>query len=169
MRQLGAFVLCFIVWLLLVGPYNSQTGWDTQAIAAGIAVALIIALLFSNKMFERSGLKVLDIRRWFWLLCYIPYFLYCVVKANLQVAYIVLHPDLPIRPGIVRIKSTLKSTSALAALANSITLTPGTVSVDALEDGTLYIHWLVVEEEDEEKAAKNIAGRFEWFIKRIFD
>ncbi|HHN47179.1 MAG TPA: Na+/H+ antiporter subunit E [Planctomycetes bacterium] len=169
MRQLAAFIISFIVWLLLVGPYSFARGWDVQALVAGLVVAAIIALFFGGRIYERAGGRAIDPRRWFWLLCYMPFFLYHVIRANLQVAYLVLHPDLPIRPGIVCIKSSLRSTSALAALANSITLTPGTLSIDAREDGTIYVHWLVVTEEDDEKAAREIAGRFEWFIKRIFD
>ena len=91
------------------------------------------------------------------------------MKANLDVVYRALHPQMPIHPGIVKIKTNLKSDSAITALANSITLTPGTLTVDVTEDGYLYIHWINVKSTDVEEASKLIAGKFEFFIERIFE
>jgi multicomponent Na+:H+ antiporter subunit E len=77
---------------------------------------------------------------------------------------------LPIRPGIVKVRTTLKSDTALTFLANSITLTPGTFCVDIKpEDGILYIHWINVESEDTEKATQLIVNKFEGVLKRIFE
>ena len=61
---------------------------------------------------------------------YLIYFLWEVVKANVHVAYIVLHPKLPIKPGIVKIETKLTKESGITVLANSITLTPGTLTID---------------------------------------
>ena len=81
-----------------------------------------------------------------------------------------LHPRLPINPGIVKIKTSLKSDTALTFLANSITLTPGTMSVDIdTERGVLYVHWINVRAEDIESATKLIAERFEKILRKIFD
>ena len=107
--------------------------------------------------------------RVFWFLVYVPVFSYYMVKANIDVLYRVLHPQMPIRPGIVKIKTSLKSDSAITALANSITLTPGTLTIDLTEDGYLYIHWIYVKSDDMEQATRQIAGPFEWFIRRIFE
>jgi len=101
--------------------------------------------------------------------CYIPVLFYYMLLANLDVVYRVIHPKMPIRPGIVRVKTTLKSESAKAALANSITLTPGTLSVDITEDNHLYIHWINVKSTEEEEATKRIVLRFENILKKIFD
>jgi multicomponent Na+:H+ antiporter subunit E len=77
---------------------------------------------------------------------------------------------MPIRPGIVKVKTSLKSTEARTALANSITLTPGTFTVDLDdEEGALYVHWLAVKAEDEEEATREIVSRFEPLLARIFD
>jgi multicomponent Na+:H+ antiporter subunit E len=89
--------------------------------------------------------------------------------ANLDVAYRALHPKMPINPGIVKIKTNLKTDSAITALANSITLTPGTMTVDVTDDGYLYIHWINVKSEDIEEATRIISQNFEWFIKKIFE
>lgn len=169
LRRAVAFLVSYIVWLLIVGPYSGARGVDLQAVAVGAGVALLVALALGGRLYERSPWRMLDARRYFWGLVYVPVLLWYILRANLQVAYIVLHPALPIRPGIVRIRTGLRSASGITALANSITLTPGTLSVDATEDGTLYVHWLTVETEEEEGAAREIAGRFEWFLAKIFE
>ena len=87
----------------------------------------------------------------------------------MQVVYLVLHPDMPIKPGIVKVKTKLKSESGVTALANSITLTPGTLTVDVVNENELYVHWLVVESADVDKATEIIVSRFESILKRIFD
>ena len=86
-----------------------------------------------------------------------------------NVAYRVLHPAMPIRPGIVRARTGLRTASARTALANSITLTPGTLTIDTGDDGTFYIHWINIETVDDDAAAKQLLGRFEWFIAKIFE
>jgi len=87
-----------------------------------------------------------------------------------------LHPKMPIKPGIVKIKTSLKTESGITALANSITLTPGTLTVDLADEGQgdsrqtyLYIHWINVKSDDVEEATKYIAWKFEWFLKKIFE
>jgi multicomponent Na+:H+ antiporter subunit E len=87
----------------------------------------------------------------------------------LDVVYRVIHPAMPIRPGIVKVKTSLKSDSARTALANSITLTPGTMTVDITDDGYLYIHWINVRTTDVEEASRKIVTPFEWFLAKIFD
>jgi multicomponent Na+:H+ antiporter subunit E len=95
-------------------------------------------------------------------------FLWECIKANIDVAYRVLHPAMPIRPGIVRVKTTLKSDLAKMLLANSITMTPGTISVDIIDD-YLYIHWIFIKSDDPEVYTGIITGAFEKYIKRIIE
>jgi multicomponent Na+:H+ antiporter subunit E len=83
-------------------------------------------------------------------------------------AYRVLHPELPISPGIVKVKTEMTSPLGRTFLANYITLTPGTLTVD-MEGEYLYIHWIYVMTEDVEKATGIIAGRFESILKRVFE
>jgi multicomponent Na+:H+ antiporter subunit E len=93
-----------------------------------------------------------------------------MIKANFDVAYRVVHPKLPIKPGIVKVKTRLKSDTGLTFLANSITLTPGTMSVDIdRENGYLYIHWINVKSADVEKATEIIVSRFEKILEKIFE
>jgi multicomponent Na+:H+ antiporter subunit E len=95
-------------------------------------------------------------------------FIWECIKANFDVAYRVLHPAMPIKPGIVKVPLEIKSETGRAFLANSITMTPGTISVDIVED-TLYVHWIYVSSEDPEIYTRKISGRFERYIKMIFE
>jgi multicomponent Na+:H+ antiporter subunit E len=86
------------------------------------------------------------------------------------VAYRVIHPDLLINPGIVKVKTSLQSDIGLTLLANSITLTPGTLSVDIDKDNSvLYIHWIDVQSRDIEEATRTIVERFERILRNIFE
>ncbi|MEE8596487.1 MAG: Na+/H+ antiporter subunit E, partial [bacterium] len=74
----------------------------------------------------------------------------------------------PIKPGIVKIRTTLKTNIAKVFLANSITLTPGTMTCE-IDDDYLYIHWIWVQSSEIEEASKIIAKDFEKFLRRIFE
>ncbi len=162
MRRLIYFVVSFIVWLLLTWTL------EAQVVIAGLAASIVVSLLFHEILPKEHHIFVSPIRI-FWLLVYIPVFFYYVIIANLDVVYRALHPKMPINPGIVKIKTNLKTDSGITALANSITLTPGTLTVDLTDDGFLYIHWINVKSTDTEEATKHIAQRFEWFLKKIFE
>jgi len=97
-------------------------------------------------------------------------FVWECLKANIDVTYRVIHPDIPINPGIVKVKTSLKSDTGLTFLANSITLTPGTLSVDIDKDeGALYIHWIDVRYQDIKGATEEIVKRFEKILTEIFE
>jgi len=100
-------------------------------------------------------------------LLYFAVFLEELVKANLNVLMLVLSPRINIQPGIVEIQTTLKSPIGRLVLANSITLTPGTLVVD-IKDDTLFIHWINVSSKDPVAATQQIAGRFEKYLKVIY-
>lgn len=169
MKRITIFLACYILWLLLTWPYSADRGWDRQILILGIGAAFLVSLLFKEISSDGTVCKVYSPKRWLWFLAYVPVFVYYCVKANLDVLYRILHPEMPINPGIVKVKTHLRSPSALTALANSITLTPGTMTVDITEDGYLYIHWINVQTIDSEKATEIIVRRFEKFIWRIFE
>lgn len=155
-------LFCFIVWLLLTWTLN----WQHLLIGGIVAVLTGIAFGF---LFKNDSLKILNIVRWFWAIVYIPVFVWEMAKANVDVASRVIFGKLrPIKPGIVKVKTRLKSEMGKVFLANSITLTPGTLTVD-LKDEYLYIHWIYVRHKDMEKATQNIVSRFESFLIKIFD
>ena len=140
------------------------TVWN---IAAGAAASLIVTI-FLNRYSLKVTKKVFQIQRYFWALLYLFIFLWECLKANLDVAYRVLHPGLPIKPGIVKVKSNLTSDIAKIFLANSITMTPGTITVDVIDDN-FFIHWIYVYSKDPKVYTHKILGRFEKFLKRIFE
>ena len=131
-------------------------------------VASIICSLFFGRVFITNVYKLLQPQRYFWFIIYLFIFIWECIKANIDVAYRVLHPAMPIRPGIVKVKTTLKSDMAKMLLANSITMTPGTISVDIIDDN-LYIHWIYIRSEDPEVYTGMITGAFEKYIKRIIE
>ncbi len=160
-RRIVFFVFCMILWLALTWKVHYQS------VLTGVVVSAISAMLFGLLFTEKAGHWV-NPRRWLWLAYYAPVFLWYCLMANVDVAYRVIHPERPINPGIVKIKTTLKTDVAKAFLANSITLTPGTLSVDV--DGEyLYIHWIDVRATDVKEASKAIAAKFERFLERIFE
>ena len=167
MRRLIYFVLAFVIWILLTWPFVDGK-IDIQVVIAGLIASVIVAVLFHELLPKEHRIFISPVRM-FWLLVYVPVFFYYVIRANLDVVYRALHPKMPIKPGIVKIKTILKTESGITALANSITLTPGTLTVDLTDDGFLYIHWINVKSDDIEQASKLIAQRFEWFLKKIFE
>ncbi|MBN1392104.1 MAG: Na+/H+ antiporter subunit E [Sedimentisphaerales bacterium] len=167
MRRLVYFVVGFIIWIFWTWPFV-EGKVDIQVVVAGLIASAGVSVLF-HEMLPKEHHVFLSPSRLFWFLVYVPVFFYYMIKANFDVLYRVLHPKMPIRPGIVKIKTTLKTASGITALANSITLTPGTMTVDLTDDGFLYIHWINVRSGDVEQTTKIIANTFEWFIKRIFE
>src|SRR4030042_207350 len=161
MRRLIYFVLSFVIWILLTWPVVDGKV-DVQVVAAGLIASVIVSVLFHEILPKEHHVFISPVRI-FWFLVYVPVFFYYVIIANFDVVYRALHPKMPIRPGIVKIKTKLKSESAVTALANSITLTPGTLTVDLTDDGYLYIHWINVKSDDVEQATKTIAATFEYF------
>ena len=159
--RLFDFLLTFLVWWALTWTLDPITLSVGLLVSAGIVV-------FLSDLFPPEMVLLFSPRRLFWLLVYIPYFFYYVFKANLDVLYRVLHPDLPINPGIVKVRTSLTTDLAKTFLANSITLTPGTLSVD-IEGEYLYIHWINVISKDMEGATTIIVNRFENIIRRIFE
>ena len=161
MRFLALSIVSMIFWLLITFSI------DPMQMLTGVAVSLLAAAFFAGYYIHGVG-KLLNPRRWFWLLVYLFVFTWECIRANLDVAYRVLHPALPIRPGIVKVKLGVRSSVARTFLANSITMTPGTLSVDIIGD-YLYVHWIYVKSDDPEVYTEEIAGRFEQYIKKIFE
>lgn len=159
-RSAVCFLVVLALWLLLFWNVH----WSVLLVGGGVAV-LVSALL---ARFPAGIEKLLDLRRWFFAAVYLPYFLYYCMKANLDVAFRVIHPDVPIRPGIVKVRTSLTSEMAKTFLANSITLTPGTLTID-IDGQDLYVHWINIKVDDPEKRFAEIVGRFEPLLRRIFE
>ncbi len=163
-QKLGRFILnwifLFLVWLM----FTSTLFW--QEVIIGAAVSMLLSLL-SIRLFTCCTLSILNPVKIFWMIWYFFVFLKALIIANFDVARRVISPSLPINPGIVKFKTKLKTNYSKMVLANSITLTPGTLSVDVVGD-TFYIHWIDVETTDPEEAFKAIAEPFEKVLLKIF-
>ena len=161
MSSILLFIFLFAIWLLLTLNVKIP-----NIIVGGTASFLVT--LFFNKYSLKVKRRIFHIHRYFWALLYLFIFLWECIKANIDVAYRVLHPGLPVKPGIVRAKTNLTTDIAKIFLANSITMTPGTITVDIIEDN-FYIHWIYVHSKDPEIYTYQILGRFEKYLKRIFE
>ncbi len=153
-------VSLFLLWLLLAGNLT------TQEIVAGAIVALTISLLPLPGSAVYSEV-LLAPRRIGAVVAYFFVFLWAVVKSNLDVAFRVLSPTLPINPGIVRVKTRLKSRIGRLLLANSITLTPGTISV-AIDGENVFVHWINTNARDVEESTRQIVSGFEKYLEVSF-
>jgi multicomponent Na+:H+ antiporter subunit E len=163
-RAFSFFILAFALWLLWLIFAGSL---DSQEVLAGAVVAVIVTLLGRSRNLEVKP-QLLSPRRILYALAYLPYLFWSIVLSNFDVARRVLSPKLDINPGIVKVRTRLKNPVGRLILANSITLTPGTLSVDIVDDH-LYIHWVDVKAQDVEQASRRIAASFEKFLEVIFD
>ncbi len=157
-------MVAYLIWSLL--------SWmpDEQHLLVGIFVAWFVAFMTGDLFIRRPHVLRHPQRYWYFLVEYLPTFIWECIKANLDVAWRVVHPNLPINPGIVKVKTGLKTDTALTFLANSITLTPGTLTVDIDKDnGFLYVHWIDVKAKDVESATRIVVERFERILKKIFE
>lgn len=168
-QKIFIFIFSFLTWCFIAWPYNFENNvMDWQVVIIGLIISLFAALI-SQDVFHFYKHKNLLLVRIFWSIIYIPVLFYLIILANFDVLYRVIHPKMPIRPGIVKIKTRLKTDAGLTALANSITLTPGTLTVDITKEGFLYVHCINVKETDVVKASKEIIGHFEFFLEKIFE
>jgi multicomponent Na+:H+ antiporter subunit E len=161
MRSLALFILLFGFWLIFTFSLKADH------LIVGAALSLVITLFFRKYFVDHVG-KFLQPKRYAWGLIYLIIFVWECVKANFDVAYRVIHPDLPIHPGIVKVRLNLQNDMARAILANSITMTPGTITVD-IQDDYIYIHWINIRGQRPEEYSHRICGKFEKYIGRIFE
>lgn len=133
-RFAATFAVAFLFYLALAGsvdPFELFTG----AVSAGVVAATLSGLAFVEEPSLRRALPRLARAAVF-----VPYLLYEIALANLAVAYVILHPDLPVDPAVVAV-DVEGGDLQRAVLANSVTLTPGTLAVD-VEPGRLHVHTL---------------------------
>ena len=168
-RYITSFLLCLGLYLALTTGTGNLGLWSRGELIAGVVLSLLVAALV-GKVVPQRWASVLDPRRWALLLVYLAGpFLWAMTKANLDVVYRVITGR--IKPGIVRIAPGLKNDVSITLLANSITLTPGTLTVDIDEKtNDLYIHWINVNEAALAKGPRDcysVCGYFPDWARRI--
>ncbi|MDX9989530.1 Na+/H+ antiporter subunit E [Thiothrix unzii] len=154
------FVTLMLFWLMLSGKL------DTDVLIVGAVASLIIVLLYRDGLsffteFRFTPQAIVAGFR------YYGYFLRELFKSNLKMAAIVLSPSLPITPGIVKVRTRLKSRMGRLMLANSITLTPGTLTVEMAGEW-LYIHCVTLGATDIEAATAEIVSGFESYLEVMY-
>ncbi len=141
--------------------------WTGTTDVGNLTIVGILALITSLLVTNLAGIPKLTPKKVAYAIWYVFYLLWEITKSNFDVAKRVIQPRIPINPGIVAVKTKLKSPAGRMILANSITLTPGTLTVE-IEDDTFYIHWIDVADVNEEAATKEIVAGFEKYLEVIF-
>ena len=154
----ATFTLLFAFWIFLSGFF------DLFHLALGIICSTIVAYASHDLLFTRTNLVTLEIRHragWHFFL-YLPWLFYQIYLANLHVVYLVWHPKMPIDPKIIRFKTNWRGELVFVIMANSITLTPGTITLD-IRDGEFYVHAL-----SKKVAADLLAGEMQDRVSKIY-
>ena len=165
---ISTFIFSYLFWILFTGIYSA---YDSQEYIVGAVVCLIIAVFSSSFFIQQKPFWLFNPKRLGSLLIFIPFYAIELYKANWDVAKRALSPKLKINPGIVKIETEVKSDYGLAMLSNCITLTPGTITMDIIEEKNkcyMYIHWIDVGTRDIKEASETIKGAFEPWVRRIF-
>ncbi|KUO40993.1 MAG: hypothetical protein AVW06_04765 [Hadesarchaea archaeon DG-33-1] len=157
------FICLWLAWVGLTGSLDAQE-LAVGAICSAFVTALSYELLFRGTMREKFQAK-----RWGYFLAYVPAYIWAELKAHADVIYRILHPHMPIKPGIVCVPTELRTDFGITGLANAITMTPGTLSVEVDEEKPcLYVHWINVEGVEPERTKAAIAKPFERFLTKVF-
>jgi multicomponent Na+:H+ antiporter subunit E len=164
MQKALNFVLLFSTLVFIWVWMNGSVAGDM--LIAGVLASFIITLIFRNGIAFFSDLKPTP-RAFAYAVLYILFFLKELVKSNLSLAAIVLSPGLPLNPGIVKVRTKLKTRMGRMLLANSITLTPGTLTVE-MSGEWFYIHCVTVEATDIDTATANIVAGFERYLEVMY-
>lgn len=154
------FTALLVFWVLLSGSLAADV------LAVGVVVSLLISLSFRSSLSFFADFRFTPGAIWATVL-YFGYFFMELTKANLCLARIILSPSLPIAPGIVKVRTTLKTPMGRLLLANSVTLTPGTLSVE-FDGEWLYVHWVNMETDDIEEASEKIVRGFERYLEVMY-
>lgn len=162
---IATFLVCFAFWLLLTMSFS------LQELIAGAVVSLAAALFSARFFIHEKAFWFANPAKLFTGLFYWIFVFPCeLIKANVHMAALVLG-GCKVKPGIVKIPSELTSDYGRAALANSITLTPGTITMEIVEEegkAWYYVHWIEAESDGAE-AGEAIKGRMEKWIRRFWE
>ncbi len=145
------------IWVLLSGKF------DAFHLSLGMISCLIVAYFSGDLLFESPQIMRLP-GTWLRFIRYVPWLLYQIFLANLHVLYLTFHPRMHdlINPKIINFKSKLYSDISLVTFANSITLTPGTITVYVSGDGEFHVHAI------DDQSAQGLPGEMEARVAKAF-
>ena len=163
---IATFFLCMAFWVLLTWSFT------VQELTAGAVVSLAVALFSARFFIHEKSFWLLNPAKFFSLLYYVLIvFPIELVKANWDVAKRCYGGCKNVNPGIVKVPVDLESEYGQSMLANSITLTPGTITMNITEeDGQTYyyVHWIDVTAPSGKEAGDAIKGTLEKGVGRVF-
>ena len=154
------FITLMGTWLLI------NNSLATEIVISGLIVSSLLPLLFCGKCDVFTNLN-LSPKAILYSILFLFTFIIELIKANYDVARRVVSPSLPINPGVVEVKTKLQSRIARVVLADSITLTPGTFTLE-IKDDSLFIHWIDVQSTEIEESTKLIVGKFEKYLEVMY-
>lgn len=151
------FVLLFSLWIVLSGKF------DLFHLSLGLVSCLLVTFFSRDLIFPEQGAEG-SLRTWVCFVRYVPWLLYQIFLANLHVLYLTFHPRMMdlIDPQVFRFQSRLRGDLPLLTFANSITLTPGTITVYVSIDGAFTVHAL------DRQSRESLPGEMERRIARAF-
>lgn len=153
----GTFVFLVFAWIAVTGEVSVANLLE-GAVLAGLLVLLLRVPVRRRLRLEKLP-KALGL---------LGYFLKEILVSNAAVARILLSPFSSLTPGIVAVPLDLKSDAGITVLANLVTLTPGTLSLDVSPDRTtLYVHAIHVEDPDAFR--REVKEGFERRVKEVFE
>lgn len=159
-EQTVLFITLLLFWVMLNGSL------EIEVLSIGVLVSLAITLFFRNGLSFFTEFRATP-QAFVAGVLYYGYFFKELIRSNIKLAAIVVSPSLPIKPGIVKVRTKLKSNMGRLMLANSITLTPGTLTVE-LDNEWIYVHWVTVETTDIEEATQRIVAGFESYLEVMY-
>jgi multicomponent Na+:H+ antiporter subunit E len=157
------------VWLALLLTFlwfAANSSFALEALVTGASISAVLAYLFTRKASPWRHIRYSPKRAYHFVL-YTGVFAVELVRANISLMRCVFAPRIVIKPGIVKIKTKLKTPVGRLALVNSIGLTPGSLVID-IKGEDIFIHWLDVKTIDTDEATRAIAGPFEKHLGKTF-
>ena len=132
-HSLSLGVVLFGVWLILSGHYTPLI-----TLLGIVSCGIIVAIMQRMDLIDHEGHPI---HLTWGAFTYIPWLIKEIIKANIDVLRLILHPSLKITPTLLRVKTSQQSDLGKVIYANSITLTPGTISIDVAK-GEILVHAL---------------------------
>ena len=159
MKYLATFIVLF-------ASYIALAGFQLQELLLGAIVSVALTFILAKHVNFTLDYRF-PVRLLVFIFAYVPLFIWQLLLANFDVARRVLSPKIPLNPGFVKISTDLKGDFAKLTLANSITLTPGTLSVD-IDGDDIYIHTVDVKGKTPEENREIISAKFEKLLGVVF-
>jgi len=159
MKYLATFLVLFVSYIALAGI-------QLQELLLGAVISVALTFILAKHVNFTLDYRF-PVRLLVFVFAYVPLFVFQLILSNIDVAFRVLSPKIPLNPGFVKISTDLKGDFAKLTLANSITLTPGTLSVD-IDGSDIYIHTVDVKGKTPEENREIISSKFEKVLGVVF-